>query len=327
MKIPQLARYNGTVLKAYEFVEKNVTEFPVDLFEIIKKSQWGLLTYEDLAVLNNCTVEDVCQCFGKDGYSIYNGNNYSIAYNSTKKYSARVRFTLAHEIGHIVLNHHRDFNVTTVMENNFSREEYKILENEANCFARNLLSPVPLVKTLSLNEYYFKMSNFFGLSFQAVKSRISLYKNDLYYLDDEHINQMQKKYLRYNICRICSLYPLPTTFKYCPRCGHNKFILGDVFTMKRYSGINIEEMHECPRCENFDIQPEHSYCKICGLKFKNECISCHTALDSDARYCTSCGALSSYFQSGILKNWTEDTDATEENNTEFLLSSGDELPF
>lgn len=48
-----------------------------------------------------------------------------------------IRFTCAHEIGHIVLGH-------TV--------EDETAEREANCFARNLLCPVPVAETLSLNH-------------------------------------------------------------------------------------------------------------------------------------------------------------------------------
>ena len=53
-----------------------------------------------------------------------------ILYNETKPY-CNMRFTIAHEIGHAVLNH--------------SEENQQWEEQEANCYARNLLCPVPAV--------------------------------------------------------------------------------------------------------------------------------------------------------------------------------------
>ena len=105
--------------------------------------------------------------------------------------------------------------------------------------------------------------------------------------------------------------------------------------MKDYRGINIDELHECPRCENYDIQSEDSYCKICGLKLKNECISCHMELDSSSRYCTQCGSITSYFKSGILKDWQHATDVAEKSTIKndvfepiFQTSNPDcDLPF
>ncbi len=335
MKIPQLARYNGTVSTAYKFALENITAYPVNPFKLIEKFKWGLLTYEEMALKQNCTIDNVCECLGTDGFSIYNGDNYTIAYNNKIKSKGRINFTLAHEIGHIILGHHKDFDVTSVLKDNFTKEEYKILENEANCFARNILAPAPLLQCLSIPEYYLKLSKFFNLSFQASNTRRNFYKNDLYYLDDEQIRKMQSKYNRYNICKKCSTFPLSVEDYYCPKCGNNKFILGDVFIMKEYKGINIAELHECPRCENYDIQSEDSYCKICGLNLKNECINCHMELDSSARYCTQCGCKTSYFQAGILKDWQIATDVTEKSlseNTTFepvfqTSNSVDDLPF
>lgn len=335
MKVPQLARYNGTVSTAYKFTEENIIEFPVNLIKLIKKFKWGLLTYEEMALEKNCTIDDICECLGIDGYSIYNGRNYTIAYNNKIKSQGRINFTLAHEIGHIILSHHKDFNVTSILKDNFTKEEYKILENEANCFARNILAPAPLLQCLSVSEYYFKLSKFFNLSLKASNTRRSFYKNDLYYLDDEQIRFMQLKYKRYNICKKCSAYPLYVENYYCPKCGNNKFLLGDVFTMKEYKGININELHECPICENCDIQSDDYYCKICGLNLKNECINCHIELDSSARYCTQCGCTTTYFQSGLLKDWQTATDVIEKSNSKnntfepiFKTSnSTDDLPF
>ena len=62
-----------------------------------------------------------------DGFTLRRGRRYIILYNDAPHISAaRKRFTLAHELGHYALRHTQD----GVAE-----------EEEANCFARNLLAP------------------------------------------------------------------------------------------------------------------------------------------------------------------------------------------
>lgn len=332
MKVPQLARYNGTVEKAYQFVENNIFEFPIKPFELIKQFEWGLITYEEMAIENNCSIEAVCECLGTDGYSIYNGNNFTIAYNNKIKTHERINFTLAHEIGHIILNHHKDFDVTEVLENNFTKAEYKILENEANCFARNILAPAPLVKQMKFFNMLFDMPKYFDISFKATTTRFAFLNNDLNFLNDEQIKNFQNNYKLFNRCLKCNCSKLNIDYKYCPICGGN-LIKGDGFTMKEYKGINIKETGECPVCENNDIKEEYKYCKICGLSLENTCLICGTKLDSSARYCTQCGTKSPYFSSGILLDWKETSDVKkiDKSNTDtfepILSTSSDDLPF
>lgn len=331
MKIPQLARYNGTVEKAYEFIKNNVTEFPINLFSLIEKFKWGLLTYEQLAHKSNCTIEDIIECLGVDGYSIYNGTNYTIAYNNRIRSQGRINFTLAHEIGHIILKHHKDFEVTETLQNNFTKEEYKILENEANCFARNILAPAPLMKKLSLLEVLGKTSDIFGISFSATTTRLKFLNNDLYYLNESSIDYLKNTYRRFKSCTKCACNNLSIESQYCPCCGKKSLIIGDGFKMKIYKGINIKELGECPRCENGDIIAEDKFCKICGLQLINSCIVCGKTLDISARFCRNCGTQSPYFSAGLLSDWQSATDVeTLSNinfNSQFETSSSDDLPF
>lgn len=297
MKVPKLARYNGAVENAYQFVNDYITEFPIDLFRLIKKFKWGLLTYEEMAVKNNCTINDICECLGTDGYSIYNGNNYTIAYNNAIKSHGRINFTLAHEIGHIILNHHKDFEVTEVIKDNFTKEEYKILEYEANCFARNMLAPSPLVNQLSFWNLIFDVPNFFEITHRAFSVRMRFLAEDLNYLNDEQMSRMCNSFLRFKICPKCKSHTTDLTDIYCEICG-NKLITGDGFKMKKYNSLYV--LTQCPNCENVDIYAEDMYCIICGQSLKNCCTVCNNPLPNKARYCNKCGGKSSFFNSGEL---------------------------
>lgn len=60
----------------------------------------------------------------------------------------RVRWTLAHEIGHIVLGHLVSFEATALCRGSLTEKEYKVLEREADTFAVNLLAPMTIINRL-----------------------------------------------------------------------------------------------------------------------------------------------------------------------------------
>lgn len=320
MKIPLLARYNGTVEKSYLFVMNNVKYFPLNPFEIIKKFKWGLLTYEDMAKKLNCSIDDICECFGSDGYSIYDGKYYSIAYNISGNSKERINFTLAHEIGHIILNHHKDFEVTEIIKDNFIESEYKILENEANCFARNILAPAPLSQKVPFLFRTLKLNDIFNISSTARSTRLNFLKNDLNYLTATEIFKMQQNFDTYLICRNCNAQFINNTYHYCPQCGTKKLKKG-IGLMIYKNEVELDELKKakiCPKCGNEEIL-EGPYCKICGLELFNRCTnsdnawdSCGEVCDANARYCHKCGAKTLFYHLGIIPNYTYENTQIEE---------------
>ncbi len=326
MKVPQLARYNGVVESAYNFTLNEIDIFPIDLISLIHKMGWKLITYSELANRNNCSVEDIEHCFGKDAYSIYNcaKGTYKIAYNSQIQSKGRINFSLAHEIGHIVLNHLQDFENTSANINKLSEDEYRILENEANCFARNILAPAPLVKQMNLWDRLFSMGNDFGISASAIEKRLSFLKNDLYYLNSEHIQKFQAKYRPFKSCIKCKNTHLNIENLYCPLCGNKKLVIGDGFMIYK-SEIEVDENKKakiCPKCGNEEIL-NGDYCKICGLDLYNHCTNyetdafgnvineCGEICDANARYCHKCGHKTSYYADALLCDY-KDYDTNKE---------------
>ena len=253
-----------------------------------KVNTYSLINYYDITI--------ILQLF-----SFINGKNYAIAYNNKIKPRKRINFTLAHEIGHIILNHHKDFEVTTTLQDNFTEEEYKILENEANCFARNILAPAPLVSGMKFWNILFKMPVFFGMTFKASSTRVSFLNNDMYYLNEEQIHDFQANYKYYKMCRICGKITNNLSNQYCEDCG-NKLINGDGFIMKKYEGVFT--LSQCPNCENIDINSNDKYCIICGASLENKCTSCGCILPTNARFCGKCGQNSLYLQTGELTEYT-----------------------
>lgn len=128
-------RYEEIAKTSFElFVDYGIVKFPIDVFLLAKKM--GIIVYkysefnsDDRLVIMNGS---------DDGLHWRYDNQFYIAYNDLR-INTRIRFTIAHEIGHIVLGH-----TETTDEN----------ESEADFFARNLLVPpcVLLEKKIDTEE-------------------------------------------------------------------------------------------------------------------------------------------------------------------------------
>lgn len=119
------------------------------------------------------------------GFSIK--DNYSdkrIIYCNENMPLACIRFTLAHEIGHAVLGH-RD-------------EDDPAAEKEANCFARNLLCPMPIADLFCAKseEDYVSL---FNISAPMAHATVGRRSSDAYYLDEKYASIIRNKLYAYNM--------------------------------------------------------------------------------------------------------------------------------
>ena len=74
--------------------------------------------------------------------------DYLVVYDNRVENYQRVRWTIAHEIGHIVLGHLVSFDSTALCRRTLTETEYKVLEREADTFAVNLLAPMTIINRL-----------------------------------------------------------------------------------------------------------------------------------------------------------------------------------
>lgn len=128
--------------KACEFIlSQDIRCLPIQPAALIEKNRWGLVTYRRLAELGNVKAVDVPSLVGsEDGFTIWNGRNYCIAYNDAVEVYGRVLFTLLHEIGHIVLGHFQMENGDRLHHIGDSR-----FEIEAGLFAAEVIAPAAVV--------------------------------------------------------------------------------------------------------------------------------------------------------------------------------------
>ena len=131
------------VLELYQRCD--IHTFPVDCIDILHKLDCRVYSFSYLNK-HHPKLYTYCMRFSDDGLKYRD----IVIYNDRHTQS-RIRFTLAHEIGHIILEH------TALTPH---------CEQEANAFAAHLLTPMPLI-------YYYNCQNVsdiskkFGLSAPA----------------------------------------------------------------------------------------------------------------------------------------------------------------
>lgn len=113
------------------FEAAGISTFPINVFELCQRLKIRVVKYSDYP-------RELID-YSDDAYSLYNPKKYEyvIVYNDAIE-SARVNFTIMHEIGHIQLDH--DKSKLTEAEK----------EVEADTFAQKALAPVGVILKLGL---------------------------------------------------------------------------------------------------------------------------------------------------------------------------------
>ncbi|MDR2939183.1 MAG: ImmA/IrrE family metallo-endopeptidase [Clostridiales bacterium] len=138
-------KYHGAFLASQRFLLNCKVEFPIDIHDII-------MNQSNILLMASSEYECWCDAFNKkqvlkigDGKCFYysKADKYIIVYNDNNNF-LRIRFTLAHELGHIALQHLNN-NMAELSKGGLPDYLYYKMEGEANTFAGNLLAPPILI--------------------------------------------------------------------------------------------------------------------------------------------------------------------------------------
>lgn len=144
--------------KAWETLIKcNITSLPINLATIARLNNITILKYSDSK-----------QNLTGDGFSL-NVNNVNVIYYNDKKPKARIRFTLAHELGHCLLGHLK-FGKTYNRNSEKDFDGMDIYEMQANVFARDILMPATVLHSLDIKSFE-DISRICNVSEQSAKIR------------------------------------------------------------------------------------------------------------------------------------------------------------
>lgn len=131
--------------KAWEvLLACGIRSLPVDLGKIAEHYEMKVVTYSDTA-LTQLFREDVLQ---GDGFIIQNKSEKQIFINDKIHNRNRRRFTLAHEIGHGVLQHEM---AAIHYRHSETDSQTDVQELQANIFARDILMPATVLAALDIH--------------------------------------------------------------------------------------------------------------------------------------------------------------------------------
>lgn len=282
----------------------NIDYFPLDLDKVIriinKISSYNILIATEEEYIEYRTVTNDTREFIniKDGrtYYVESQDLYFIVYNNSKPLKRR-RFTITHELGHILLGHLKN-EITEINRGGISNELYQELENQADVFAGNFLVPPILLnerlKMLNSRNTPDIVSDTFEISKPAVFNRykdFDVWKNrKIVSPAEKNILQRCKSSVCYVVCNICGAknhITNPETLNrnitlFCKYCGNKNFSYLRSMVMT-YDGVKMDSDNKaviCPVCNNENIISDGDFCQICGTKLINEC----TGITDDVPY-------------------------------------------
>ncbi|MDH6673187.1 Zn-dependent peptidase ImmA (M78 family)/DNA-directed RNA polymerase subunit RPC12/RpoP [Paenibacillus sp. LBL] len=317
---------------AYTLLKQNhINQLPIKVKKLTRGfKNLRIITYSRFAEENNMTTDEVIVFAGSEEGCCYyrkSEHKYMILYNDLIQNEGRRRWTIAHEIGHYLLKHNEITNKTILSRSSLTQHEYKIFEQEADCFARSLLAPTSVLlalKKFNAND----LSKWCSLSINASTNILKFFNkgidlgrrldpNDkLVKLFRDYIFKKNTEYQ----CLRCKVVFYRTSPSYCPVCRSKKISgrLGESHMI--YEGYALDEngrANRCPKCDNEEII-EGEFCKVCGEFIINRCdnryhdrdgdliIECAQVADGNARYCFLCGHETTFFKNGLLQQWKID---------------------
>lgn len=154
-------------------LDTGITSLPVDLNKVLKVMGVKLILY-----CNAFLDVDSPKLRASDGFVAKIGDKKAIYLNESKGTMQRRRFTLAHELGHIVLDHPIN---PIIYRNSESDENQLPIEVQANIFARDLLMPAGVLAALHVTtvDEIMRICNVSHLSAQIRLERLTeLYKRN-----------------------------------------------------------------------------------------------------------------------------------------------------
>lgn len=278
----------------------------------------------------NLSEEEVILHFGSDeGCTIYSykKNRYLIFYNDLNIYyktPTRRTWTLAHELGHVILNHLTMTNKVKIFRNSLNDDEYQWMETEANRFASLLLANPIILHKLNIKSNI-DIMKICKISEEASNYRFSDYlkwcKNKYVNKNDLIIIRQFYDFIYKKHCMECYHTFVSEDTKYCPICGNNLLQRGDG-EMIYNDGFELDDNSKaliCPRCRNEQMFDDGVYCRICNTYLINKCSNesgyeieydewvepCGRIASGNSRFCEYCGSKTTFYNQGLLKDWQE----------------------
>ena len=196
-----------------------ISALPVDPFALASRAGIMLVPLSQVENYPLWVPYDIADSLRMTGAVTLSYPAFCIVYRDTGVEPDRLRFALFHELGHIFMNHFRDY--PELM--GAARGGDSALEAEADAFALNLMAPVPLVDVIRYNRPRQAKASLFGLSRSAWMRRLDTMDRDRAFVDEEMANITLFCFRDYLLGRRCSscgrTFSDEAQNNTCPFCG------------------------------------------------------------------------------------------------------------
>lgn len=319
--------------------ELNISAMPIDPKHVLAATDIPCISYSEVQEYPqfNDTIENL-RAEGVDAYCYKNDTAYIVFFDDKVEYPDRIPFSIAHELGHIALNHH-----STTTNGIIKRYQTTSIKDwrelEADEFAGELLAPTALIHLIPI-DHPEDIRNCFKVSYSCATVALNKAKNLRYASDQKNINFYKTRfrdYLSNWYCPNCHVHYRATVNNFCPICGQPNTLWANfaqqvycfiknnnevpIMKYRKYKSTPLAHILECPRCGNEDIRENWSFCPICGLETANNCTACGALLEPHHRYCAQCGKESTYYKAQALVSWEEEKSSKQpmftDNNMPF----------
>ncbi|HHY83789.1 MAG TPA: ImmA/IrrE family metallo-endopeptidase [Clostridiales bacterium] len=301
-------------LKLKEFIHhNNIRRWPLDCVAILKKlvetSQYGITCIKLSGSLPDW-LDAATQYDRAAGSYIIILNRSKVHYPFQKSSHRRLNFTIAHEVGHIVLEH-------LLVHPDCRTKEYEPeAELEADEFAARLLMPVNLL--CSFNYYSIDdVSSWLNVSNSALITRL---------VKTGRVDLLSARKVK--SCTRCGNIRFSSHAGFCGVCGHlvsgglrgiRRIYYPDEICMDAFKRAVV-----CPGCSRDVRNAAGETCPYCRTFIFNFCSdylytiqkndnsmphkndsSCSYANPAFARFCEICGKPTLYNTLGFFREWQE----------------------
>lgn len=251
--IPNKPRFQLVTKRAYELLAAlNISEFPIDPRKIIAHfPNWFLIGW--LQLRDDSGQDDPLYIHRDRAEAktvIQRGSSeYLIVFDERVDNTQRIRWTLAHEIGHIIMGHLVEFESTALNRRGLTEKEHGVLEVEAHWFAAELLAPKTIIRRFNFDDSPQGISLICDISKEAAEKRLKdIARMDFGYFLTE--NRILRNF--YNHLSQGGFYQVihNTASKFCPSS-----IYADL----------CKECRICKKCGAFVSDGKCKFCPICGF--------------------------------------------------------------
>ena len=227
--------------------------YPVNMLRLLGNFDIRVVTFREMAKCLDLSIETVRDkmAMSELGCLMAQGGKHVILYNDDISYSSaeRIRFTLAHELGHYVLKHLHLSDKSTLSRGGMPTDELESYEREANRFAAELLSPLPVLQTID-PLCVDSVRQVFGVSREAATIALEKAQKNNPFLEINPLLDGAKITFK------------DADFTYRPK----KSIVHQMWgSINNAWGVTLlPRNYLCPNCNNLHRGKTSQYCPICG---------------------------------------------------------------